>query len=68
VLNKIQDSIFPEFELYQYTPTNSAGNFNLSDGYYILANPPLSSTGSVVTVNNSSIASIQDFNFLAPCP
>ena len=41
---------------------------NLSDGYYILANPPLSSTGSVVTVNNSSIASIQDFNFLAPCP
>ena len=41
---------------------------NLADGYYILANPPLSSTGSVVTVNSSTIASIQDFNFLAPCP
>jgi hypothetical protein len=41
---------------------------NLVDGYYILANPPLSSTGSVVTINSSTIASIQDFNALAPCP
>jgi hypothetical protein len=34
VLNKIQESIFPEFELYQYTPVDTGGNFNLSDGYY----------------------------------
>ena len=36
VLNKVQDSLFPEFELYQYTPTNSSGNFNLADGYYTI--------------------------------
>ena len=36
VLNKVQESIFPEFELYQYTPTNSSGNFNLADGYYTI--------------------------------
>jgi len=36
VLNVVQDSLFPEFELYQYTPTNSSGNFNLADGYYTI--------------------------------
>ena len=37
VLNKIQDSIFPDFELYQYTPVDSTGsNFNLADGYYTI--------------------------------
>jgi len=36
VLDKVQDSLFPEFELYQYTPTNSSGNFNLADGYYTI--------------------------------
>ena len=36
VLNVVQDSIFPEFELYQYTPTDSSGNFNLADGYYTI--------------------------------
>lgn len=41
---------------------------NLVDGYYISAISPLSSTGSVVTINSSTIASIQDFNALAPCP
>jgi hypothetical protein len=35
VLNKIQDSVFPDFELYQYTPVDTnSGNFNLADGYY----------------------------------
>jgi hypothetical protein len=34
VLNKIQESLFPQFELYQYTPTNTSGGFNLADGYY----------------------------------
>jgi hypothetical protein len=36
VLNKIQASIFPEFELYQYTPVDTGGNFNLADGYYTI--------------------------------
>ena len=37
VLDKIQDSVFPEFELYQYTPVDSTGsNFNLADGYYTI--------------------------------
>lgn len=37
VLNKIQASIFPEFELYQYTPVDTnSGNFNLADGYYTI--------------------------------
>jgi hypothetical protein len=37
VLNKIQQSIFPEFELYQYTPVDTnSGNFNLADGYYTI--------------------------------
>ena len=30
VLNKIQESIFPQFELYQYTPST------LADGYYTI--------------------------------
>lgn len=35
VLDKIQNSVFPDFELYQYTPVDSTGStFNLSDGYY----------------------------------
>jgi hypothetical protein len=35
VLDKIQNSVFPEFELYQYTPVDSTGStFNLADGYY----------------------------------
>jgi len=34
VINKVQESLFPEFELYQYAPTNSSGGFNLADGYY----------------------------------
>lgn len=36
VLNKIQESLFPEIELYQYAPTNSSGGFNLADGYYTI--------------------------------
>jgi hypothetical protein len=35
VLNKVQESVFPDFELYQYTPVNSTGSaFTLADGYY----------------------------------
>jgi hypothetical protein len=35
VLNKVQESVFPDFELYQYTPVDSTGStFNLADGYY----------------------------------
>jgi hypothetical protein len=37
VLDKIQDSVFPDFELYQYTPVDSTGsNFTLADGYYTI--------------------------------
>lgn len=37
VLDKIQDSVFPDFELYQYTPVDTnSGNFNLADGYYTI--------------------------------
>lgn len=41
---------------------------NIGNGYYILANPPLSSTGSVITISSGVVGSIQDFNALAPCP
>jgi hypothetical protein len=34
VLAIIQSSIYPEYTLYEYTPTNSVGAFNLQDGYY----------------------------------
>jgi hypothetical protein len=35
VLNKVQESVFPDFELYQYTPVDSTGStFTLADGYY----------------------------------
>ena len=37
VLDKIQNSVFPDFELYQYTPVDTnSGNFNLADGYYTI--------------------------------
>jgi len=36
VLNKIQESVFPNFELYEYTPVGTDGNFNLADGYYTI--------------------------------
>jgi len=41
---------------------------SISNGYYILANPSFSSTGSVVTISSGIVASIQNFNALAPCP
>ena len=34
VTDPIQTSIYPTFTLYEYTPTNSVGEFNLQDGYY----------------------------------
>jgi len=35
VLNKVQESVFPEFQLYQYTPVDSTvSTFTLADGYY----------------------------------
>lgn len=35
VLDKVQASVFPDFELYQYTPVDSTGStFTLADGYY----------------------------------
>jgi hypothetical protein len=49
VLNVVQESIFPEFELYQYTPTNSSGNFNLADGYYTI-------TYTITSVKNGETA------------
>jgi hypothetical protein len=53
VLNKIQDSVFPEFELYQYTPVDSTGsNFTLADGYY---NITYTITGSDSTVYTTDI-------------
>lgn len=35
VLNVVQDSIYPTYTLYEYTPVDSTGStFNLQDGYY----------------------------------
>ena len=51
VLNKIQESIFPEFELYQYTPVDTGGNFNLSDGYYTITYTITDSNNVVYTTD-----------------
>jgi hypothetical protein len=35
VLNVVQESIYPTYTLYEYTPVDSTGStFNLQDGYY----------------------------------
>jgi len=51
VLNKIQQSIFPEFELYQYTPVDTSGNFNLADGYYTITYTITDSNENVYTTD-----------------
>ena len=52
VLDKIQESIFPEFELYQYTPVDTnSGNFNLSDGYYTITYTITDSNNVVYTTD-----------------
>ena len=61
VLNVVQESIFPEFELYQYTPTNSSGNFNLADGYYTI-------TYTITSVRNGETATYStDTTFVVYC-
>jgi hypothetical protein len=45
VLNKIQESIFPEFELYQYTPSA------LADGYYTITYTITDSNDDVYTTD-----------------
>ena len=51
VLDKIQASIFPEFELYQYTPVDTGGNFNLADGYYTITYTITDSNENVYTTD-----------------
>jgi hypothetical protein len=59
VLNKIQESIFPEFELYQYTPVDAnSGNFNLADGYYNIV--------YTITDNNGTVY-VTDTTFVVYC-
>ena len=59
VLNKIQESVFPEFELYQYTPVDSTGNtFNLADGYYTI---------TYTITDNNDVEYITDTVFVVYC-
>jgi hypothetical protein len=59
VLDKIQNSVFPDFELYQYTPVDSTGStFNLADGYYIIT---YTITGS------DSVVYTTDITFVVYC-
>jgi hypothetical protein len=59
VLNKIQDSVFPEFELYQYTPVDTTtGNFNLADGYYTI---------TYTITDNNDIVYTTDIVFVVYC-
>ena len=52
VLDKIQDSVFPDFELYQYTPVDTnSGNFNLADGYYTITYTITDDTDVVYTTD-----------------
>ena len=56
VLNKIQESIFPEFELYQYTPVDTnSGNFNLADGYYTITYTITDNNDVVYTVDTTFV-------------
>ena len=59
VLDKIQDSVFPDFELYQYTPVDTnSGNFNLADGYYNI----------VYTItDNNDVEYVTDTTFVVYC-
>lgn len=34
VTNVVQNSVYPVYELYEFTPVNSIGESNLQDGYY----------------------------------
>lgn len=59
VLNKIQESIFPEFELYQYSPVNSTGTaFALSDGYYTI---------TYTVTDSDNVVYIADTTFVVFC-
>jgi len=59
VLNKIQDSVFPDFELYQYTPVDTTtGNFNLADGYYTI---------TYTITDNNDIVYTTDIVFVVYC-
>jgi hypothetical protein len=52
VLNKIQESIFPNFELYQYTPVDITGStFALADGYYTIVYTITDSNDAVYTTD-----------------
>ena len=56
VLNKIQESIFPEFELYQYTPVDSTGStFTLADGYYTITYTVTDSDNVVYTTDTTFV-------------
>lgn len=59
VLDKIQDSVFPDFELYQYTPVDSTGsNFNLADGYYTI---------TYTITDNNDVEYVTDTVFVVYC-
>jgi len=59
VLNKIQDSVFPDFELYQYTPVDTTtGNFNLADGYYTI---------TYTITDNNDVVYTTDIVFVVYC-
>jgi hypothetical protein len=56
VLNKVQESVFPEFELYQYTPVDSTGStFTLADGYYDIVYTITDDTGLTYTADTTFV-------------
>jgi hypothetical protein len=58
VLDRIQNSLFPEFELSQYTPTSSLGEFNLADGYYNIV---------YTIVDNNNVTYSSEITFVVYC-
>ena len=59
VLDKIQNSVFPDFELYQYTPVDSTGStFNLADGYYTI---------TYTITDNDDVVYVTDTTFVVYC-
>jgi hypothetical protein len=52
VLDKIQESVFPDFELYKYNPVDSTGSaFALADGYYNIVYTITDSNDTVYTTD-----------------
>lgn len=59
VLNKIQESVFPKFELYQYAPVDSTNStFTLADGYYNI---------TYTITDNTGLTYITDITFVVYC-